>query len=530
MPPKLRRLVFLTRLFHALGFRWVFVWTMPIPFHPLIPLAMLVAIPVLIAWRIAQVATGGSGGATWTGLLAAAALLAIPLTIPIVNWFALVFRLAHIQALLIGGAMLLIAVEVALGRAPPGLAALPLAYAALYLVQRIGGPIALRRIEQENAAFTPIDPGARQIIFEGDTVAGSYGSWLMGHCDLADVLVTPSARKVRGVRPMNKRYIRLTPAHADEVRAAITYLREDNWWIGDGGIVTTPAGPADPDAIRIRTRRHHSPLWLIEGYRLLIEIEVDGRVQRLIGGKAAVVGNIPLFVAFRWIAIFGGKSQWVVGFARAKAADLGTSRIYDMLAHALPPLPEAGATRFTDGSALVAEATRRADERRAEGRAALDELIDSLGKDDRTYVTTYALLRHREVAFGQGERLCDGLAKARETDDKLAATTFARLLGELPNDEYKALSGRLIALLNSKALAFRLLGGDDPNLVNAPARERDKHVIGGFSLVKNAPRLYERLSELGEPARFIIMGLGELGRWPDALQKARDRLDAKPPA
>ena len=69
MPPKLRRLVFLTRLFHALGFRWVFVWTMPIPFHPLIPLAMLVAIPVLIAWRIAQVATGGSGGATWTGLL-----------------------------------------------------------------------------------------------------------------------------------------------------------------------------------------------------------------------------------------------------------------------------------------------------------------------------------------------------------------------------------------------------------------------------------------------------------------------------
>ena len=530
MPPKLRRLVFLTRLFHALGFRWVFVWTMPIPFHPLIPLAMLVAIPVLIAWRIAQVATGGSGGATWTGLLAAAALLAIPLTIPIVNWFALVFRLAHIQALLIGGAMLLLAVEVALGRAPPGLAALPLAYAALYLVQRIGGPIALRRIEQENAAFTPIDPGTRQIIFEGDTVAGSYGSWLIRHCDVAEVIVTPSLRQIRGIIPMDKHYARLPLAEVAEVRDAIDAACVSGWSIGDDGILTMPGAAPQPDAIRIRTRRHRSPLWMISGERLTMEIECDHRVQRLVGGNAALVGNLPLFVAFRWIAIFGGTSHWAVGFARNKPTILGTSRIYDMLENALPPLPEGGATRFADPAAQIAETKRRAEENRAEAREALDKLLATAGDDDPYYVSTYELLRYPEVVIGHGERLCDALLKAKDADDKRAVTTFAQLIGVLPDEEYAALSGRLIALLNSKALAFRLLGGDDPNLVNAPARERDKHVIGGFSLVKNAPRLYERLSELGEPARFIIMGLGELGRWPDALQKARDRLDAKPPA
>ena len=234
LPPKLRRLVFLTRLFHALGFRWVFVWTLPIPFHPLIPIAMLIAIPVLIIWRIVLVASGGSGGATWVSLIGAAALLAIPLTIPIVNWFALVFRLAHIQALLIGGAMLLLAAEVALGHAPPWFAALPAAFITLYLVQRIRGPIALRQIEAENAAFAPIDPGTRQVVFEGDTVAGSYGSWLIRHCDVAEVLVTPSARQIRGIRPMDKQYARLPQVDVPAVRDAIDAARASGWSIGEG--------------------------------------------------------------------------------------------------------------------------------------------------------------------------------------------------------------------------------------------------------------------------------------------------------
>jgi hypothetical protein len=100
----------------------------------------------------------------------------------------------------------------------------------------------------------------------------------------------------------------------------------------------------------------------------------------------------------------------------------------------------------------------------------------------------------------------------------------AQLIAALPQDEFLALADRLLVLLNSKALAFRLLG-DEADL-NAPESEKRKHVIGGFRLMRTVPRLYERLGELGEPARGLIMGLGELGRWPAPLVKARELLDA----
>ena len=526
-PGGLRRLIFLTRLFHALGFRWVFVWTMPIPYHPLVPIVMIVAVPLLIAQRVVAVVGGGTGGVTSGSLVGGAGVIALLLTIPIVNWFAMVFRLPLIQGMLIGGAMILTAVDVAAGRASPWVAAFPIGFVALYLMQRIAGPPALRALERANAAFTPVDPGGRQVVFEGDTVAGSYGSWLIRNCDLAEVLVTPCPRQYRGIVPMDQQYARLPQGDVAAVRDALEAARTSGWSVSDDGILAMPAASPRPDAMRIRTRRHRSPLWLLAGDRLTLEIDCDGRRQRLVGGNAAPVGNVPLFVFFRWIAIFGGNSHWVVGFARTKPVVLGPSRIYDMLERALPPLPGGGATRFAATDGLIAEMTRRADDNRAEAREALAQLIATVGDDDPAYVSTYELLRYPEVVAGQGERLCDALLRAKQADDQRAAIVFARLLGALSDEEFAALSDRLIALLNSKTLAFRLLGGDDPDLVNAPRSERDKHVIGGFRLVHEAPRLYERLGELGEPARVLILGLGKVGRWPDPLKTARDELDAR---
>ena len=101
----------------------------------------------------------------------------------------------------------------------------------------------------------------------------------------------------------------------------------------------------------------------------------------------------------------------------------------------------------------------------------------------------------------------------------------ASLLAALPPDEYRAVGSRLIALLNSKELAFRLL--DESADVNAPEHVKRKQVVGGYQLLQYAPKLYERLGELGEPARKLIMGLGELGRWPAPLVMARQALDAR---
>ena len=101
----------------------------------------------------------------------------------------------------------------------------------------------------------------------------------------------------------------------------------------------------------------------------------------------------------------------------------------------------------------------------------------------------------------------------------------AQLIAALPADEYRALADRLLVLLNSKELAFRLLGSDDPDIMEAPESERRKHVVGGFRLLRSVPRLYERLGELGEAARPLVMALGETGRWPAPLVEARRLLD-----
>ena len=67
-------------------------------------------------------------------------------------------------------------------------------------------------------------------------------------------------------------------------------------------------------------------MWLIGGRREALEID-DGRsVRRLVGGEASLTGRWPLFTCFYWWSIFGGRSQWYVGFARDKPVNLGSKR------------------------------------------------------------------------------------------------------------------------------------------------------------------------------------------------------------
>jgi hypothetical protein len=135
-----------------------------------------------------------------------------------------------------------------------------------------------------------------------------------------------------------------------------------------------------------------------------------------------------------------------------------------------------------------------------------------------------------EAGSGHGIELCDCLAAAKTAKNERAVRMAAQLIAALPNDEFGELAERLLALLNSKELAFRLLDDIDPNILTAPEAERRKHVIGGFRLLRTVPRLYERLGELGEAARSLIMSLGNAAGWPAPLVKARERLAAAPPS
>ena len=81
------------RIGEALGFRWIMpIGTIPLPFHPWLAKLLPFAIPALVLHRIVIASQGEAGGVSWRGLFVAAALLTIPLAIPIVQWLAMAFR------------------------------------------------------------------------------------------------------------------------------------------------------------------------------------------------------------------------------------------------------------------------------------------------------------------------------------------------------------------------------------------------------------------------------------------------------
>jgi hypothetical protein len=113
------------------------------------------------------------------------------MSIPILNWLAMAFRAPLLQALLIGGAMLLLAVDAATGAVPAWVGAIPGSWLALFLAQRFGGPIYLRRLKAANAAFERLHLGNRLVIVERDRVATDYANHLSFEYALARVAVEP---------------------------------------------------------------------------------------------------------------------------------------------------------------------------------------------------------------------------------------------------------------------------------------------------------------------------------------------------
>lgn len=512
------------RIGAALGFRWIMpIGTIPLPFHPWLARLLPLGILALVGWRVYSVTTGADGGVGWRTLLLAAGLLAIPMAIPIVSWLAMAFRVPLLQGLLIGGAMVLLAVDAATGAAPGWAGAVPAAWLGLFLAQRFVGPIYLRRLQATNLAFQRIQPGKRLLIVERDTVATDYANRLSFEYALARVAADPK-RGGRSKKLAERTYHRMSPEDWPSVAERIERLHPKDW-IVIGERIAAPgiADPGDQPPIRIRMKRHRAPLWLIGGRREMLEIK-DGRsVRRLVGGEASLTGRWPLFTCFYWLSIFGGRSQWFVGFAREKPVNLGTTRFLDLAPRVFEPLSEAQPPPYADAAPLLATLDRLADEARQEADALLVKL---LRLDPDLPVTWPMHVREGELASGHGPALCDCLAAAKAAKYEQAARMAAQLIAALPAAEYRALADRLLVLLDSKELAFRLLGSDDPDIIEAPESERRKHVIGGFRLLRSVPRLYERLGELGEAARPLVMGLGEVGRWPAPLVEARRLLDS----
>jgi hypothetical protein len=146
-----------------------------------------------------------------------------------------------------------------------------------------------------------------------------------------------------------------------------------------------------------------------------------------------------------------------------------------------------------------------------------------------TIVAECGIYRRLDLAHGRGRELCARLRSARDANQERAVRLTAELISTLPEEEYRSLSDELLKLLNSMRLAYRVVDSNDPAVLALPEHELRKLGAQGFSLVRRVPQLYQRLAELGEPARPLIMVLGTVGSWPEPFAKARDALDAKAP-
>lgn len=503
-----------------LGFVWIMpIGTLPLPFHPWLARLLPWLITALIAHAIWLTLSGSGEGVRWQSLLVTALVLGVVMSIPIVNWLAMTFRFPLLQGLAIGGAMVLIAIEAWTGAAPGAMAAFPVLFGTLFVVQSIAGPVLLARMQAVNAAFVAVRPGRRRVMFFDDRTSTSYGSWLIENCDVACVSTRQTVGRSRDKKPQT--YYRLSPADLAAVRMRVERVRPDGWWVGANRVLVPeiPVAPGEPP-IRVTLRAHTTPLWIVTGKRMLIEIDDGVSVQRMIGGQAERVGPLPLFTCFYWGAIFGGKSRWIAGFARRKPVEMGVASGYSLLAQAFPKLGDR-ACHYADAGPLIAQLDALDAGQRAAAQAILDGLLDA----DRAVPGNWSpLLRRGDIAFGQGEALCARLAAAKAARHDDAVFLSAQLIAMLPHDEFQALSRTVLVLLNSKELAFRLLGGTSQEVLSLPEAERRKHVIGGFSLVRRVPQLYARLGELGEPALPLITSLGTLGRWPAPLRAAYKQI------
>ena len=265
----------------ALGFRWVWYFTLPLPFHPLfLPLALF----GIVAWA----GFGASGeliGARydWIALLVVAAIIGIWLSVPVAAWFLLALGGPLIQSVAILGAMALLAVECWHGRVHPAWSVLPVTYFALFLVQSIGGPIWLQVLRKQQASHMPLDAIGCAISLPD---RGFDGKTLLKSCDIASVHVptaTPSGK--------TRRYFWLSPSQEARLLSALSGELPRAWSLQereDGAILTWEEAPEPRNPVILRHGRYRAPFWWVTGLRHVTATGPQGRA-RLLRGRPAYV-------------------------------------------------------------------------------------------------------------------------------------------------------------------------------------------------------------------------------------------------
>lgn len=517
-PLLLRLMAPFGRIGHMLGFRWVFpVSTLPVPYHPLIlPLAVAALGIAAIQSAFAALTGSAEGQATWIVMLGIAAVLGLLLSLPVVVWFLLPFAVHLIQGVLVLVAMVLLAIEVLAGRASPLLGVLPAAYAALFVVQRLGGLPWWRRLEAEAQAFAPQPTGQATVAFAERE--HSAETLIAGRAIAR--LFEPGWRKSETGRMLHW----LRPDDAETLRAAFGEHCPREWKFQDRDgavLLTRPCDRPDGEAITLSRGRLRTPLWLVTG---LSELAARGPAGtwRMAYGKAQVVGWLPTFSFFRFTSISGPQHNSLhLGFPRKAAGTLPTPERVD--GHELGNLllPRGGDGELFDEAglaglhAIIAEEARIRAARRKEAianlpaywqRVADDQLPKSVDLD------THSLLTEESERIGESDvpLILTMAERARDNRDMLDLLRAAALLQAAPLDRLQPHLPRIEALLNSRKLALQWDVSKVHDVASLP-KETPLFAgnYAGFGLYLSRPELYARLAGISPALARVDRSLQE---------------------
>ncbi|MFC0590080.1 hypothetical protein ACFFF7_11695 [Novosphingobium aquiterrae] len=501
-----------------LGFRWVFpIGTMPVPFHPLV---FPVAIALIIAWGIRSALTpvAHAVGPGWPGMLFAAGLLGLTMSVPILAWAVMALGGRIIQAVLILCAMVVLAAQAMAGKVTIWLSVIPAAYFGLWVVLFVVGQVQKRRLLAGWKAFSP--PAITdQPVALGDNFTWGTPYDILNRYAIADLWMIDRDDPASG-----RGCYRLDPMSLEAVREIAGAAMPEGWQLTNHGAFSMleRKGQVPSDAVRLTSTPWKASLRALAPGLLKVTVD-DGVCRSLVWGQVHTIALLPLFEAFHWTAIFGGQRHWRIGYVYGRGKWIG--KLDDRLAgivtlpETVMPLPAERLAALRDDLA-AAVASRQIAVAAFKAAVASDPLGHSVHKE------TVRLLQSAgsdPLGPDAGPFLLDWLHRARDGRKRYAVAIAAGLIAKLSDDAFAALAPELFITLNSRKLAleWKLVPGFDPApLPKETPRFGDR---GGFGLIFTNSALYVRLGEVHPPARDLIAELAKEMDLPKPAMKAIER-------
>ena len=501
-------LVLLGRLGHALGFRWIFWWTLPIPYHPLVPILLLLTPAAVVVWTVQRLFEGAPAPVSWSTFLITGLALTVPLSFPIFNMIFFALRVQLAQGACFLAAMVLLAAEVIIGRTASPLAILPILYFGAHTWQFVQSRRLTAEIGQQTKAYRPVALGGRAVELQGEQLWSEATGLLKS--GVTNIVCCNDSERTGSVSLAGNSAVLISAEDGRKFQEMMPKrMRPEGWNMVSGTVIQTPGHETEP-AVKIAWKSLPVSQRKPTGKRVTI---CDGDdCQEVISAEYSTVMPVPLFMLFYMLAWSGnGRSFWICGFWRGRTQPIGLPRP-SRYSSVTPNLfaPETPVQPVNAGPLFE----RLEAAQKSMLKEALTQLVDYLAGQIRYPVQVHRLVARPHTLAGLGANLCDLVIRAKDGRDEAGARLGAELLAVIHPEEFRSLRERLIPILGSRILALRWEITPDLDRAPLPIDCPRFGKYGGYGLMEKVPQLWERLGELGTPGAKItaafIQEVGEL--------------------